>query len=146
MSLLYWESSNWVEGKDYPLWSAGNAPPNVSQEAVDLCSEGTFVAHVCLGVHKGDFHRSEKLFSSPHSWGCSSTDGGIHTCWTSQDSFQLIFPAYLGCAGWQHSPLVRQPLSLVCVISKFSEGSFCPFILIVNKDVKQNWMLYWPLE
>lgn len=45
---------------------------------------------------------------------------------------------------WQHGHLVYQPLLQIFYHLQLAEGALCPFIQVINKDVKQCWPKYWP--
>lgn len=60
--------------------------------------------HSCWSAPRWYWH-----YSSPRAGLC------ISVCWISWDFSQPILSACPGPSGWQHSPLVNQPLSQHCI-------------------------------
>ena len=114
-----WSHQCRVEGKDHFPWPTSNNPPNAAQNTINFfllqghipCSCSTW----CSPGPSDPFQQSCLCWGQLGRilvWGCSSPSTIFYHshCWTSRGCCQTISPACWRLSGWQHKPLVYQPL------------------------------------
>lgn len=138
----------WTEKKDHLPWSVGSAPLHTAQNVLCLlCHKDTLLSHiqnVCPPGPPDLFLQSCFLPSwSPvltGAWGYSSSKAGLFTPLYEIFLYSVLQPVQLSLNGsilvWyiNHSSQFR-------TICKFAEGTLCPIIQVINKEVE--W--YWPI-
>lgn len=149
----------WIEGKNQLPWPTINVLPKTAQvcwiSVLQWCI-ASLCSIWCLPGHSGLFFSPAKLHSTSlaHSmylhmglffprcstWHFPLLNFPSDSCW----------PVSSNCKSeWWHSTLVPQPLLQVLydpVTCQLAEGTLCPIIWVINKDVKHRWSWSQPLE